>query len=166
MNFMQSLLLAEKTFSGSHLLVGAFSLKEKSPTITVGSFFSFSTDNLTLNGPLFIQFLQSYNFSISQFLNFLQLLAYEKVFLYHLRNSTGPRSIFGSVRLFFRNFFSPKGLTFNFLIFLDRMDFEKSQMVPPFSFFRHCETFFEKKISGKGSPIHQYFDILKSFWYF
>ena len=35
------------------LLVGAFSLKEKSPTITVGSFFSFSAYNLTLNGPLF-----------------------------------------------------------------------------------------------------------------
>ena len=47
------------------LLVGAFPLKEKSPTITVGSFFSFSADNLTLNGPLFLQFLQSYNFSIS-----------------------------------------------------------------------------------------------------
>ena len=40
--------------------VGAFSLKEKSPTSTVGS--SFSADNLTLNGPLFLQFLQSYNF--------------------------------------------------------------------------------------------------------
>ena len=47
----------------SLFLVGAFSLKEKSPTITLGSFFS--ADNLTLNGPLFLQFLQSYNFSIS-----------------------------------------------------------------------------------------------------
>ena len=84
-------------------LVGAFSLKEKSPTITLSSFFSFSADNLTLNGPLFLQFLQSYNFSTSQF--FLQFLAYEVVFLYHLRNSTGPKSIFGSVILFFENFF-------------------------------------------------------------
>ena len=74
-----------------YFLVGACSLKEKSPAITVGSFFS--ADNLTLNGPLFLQFLQSYNFS--------QFLAYEVVFLYHLRNSTGPKSIFGSVRLFF-----------------------------------------------------------------
>ena len=32
-------------------LVGAFSFKEKSPTITVSSFFS--AYNLTLNGPLF-----------------------------------------------------------------------------------------------------------------
>ena len=40
------------------LLVGAFSLKEKSPTLTVSSFFLFfSVDNLTLSGPLFLQFL-------------------------------------------------------------------------------------------------------------
>ena len=38
-------------------LVSAFSLKEKSPTITVGSFFSFSADNLTLNGPLLTIFM-------------------------------------------------------------------------------------------------------------
>ena len=36
-------------------LVGAFSLKEKSPTLTVSSFFS--VDNLTLSGPLFLQFV-------------------------------------------------------------------------------------------------------------
>ena len=41
-----------KLYNGC-FLVGAFSLKEKSPTITVGSFFSFSAYNLTLNGPLF-----------------------------------------------------------------------------------------------------------------
>ena len=48
----------------SPFLVGAFSLKEKSPTITVGSFFSFSAYNLTLNGPLFLQslFICSTNF--------------------------------------------------------------------------------------------------------
>ena len=90
----------------------------------------------------------SYHLTISQFLNFLQFLAYEVVFLYNLRNSTGPKSIFGS-ETFFRIFFSPKGPTFNFLIFLDRMDFEKSQ-IPPFSFLRHCETFFRKKIPEKG----------------
>ena len=40
-------------------LVGAFSLKEKSPTLTVSSFFFcfFSVDNLTLSGPLFLQSL-------------------------------------------------------------------------------------------------------------
>ena len=41
-------------------LVGAFSLKEKSPTLTVSSFFLFfSVDNLTLSGPLFLQFCNS-----------------------------------------------------------------------------------------------------------
>ena len=44
-------------------LVGAFSLKEKSPTLTVSSFFFFflffSVDNLTLSGPLFLQFCNS-----------------------------------------------------------------------------------------------------------
>ena len=59
-------------YSSDCFLVGAFFLKEKSPTITVGSFFS--ADNLTLNGPLFLQFLQ--------FLNFLQFLAYEVVYIY------------------------------------------------------------------------------------
>ena len=41
------------TITVGSFLVGAFSLKEKSPTITVGSFFSFSAYNLTLNGPHF-----------------------------------------------------------------------------------------------------------------
>ena len=40
------------------VLVGAFSLKEKSPTITVGSIFS--ADNFTLNGPLFLQSVCSF----------------------------------------------------------------------------------------------------------
>ena len=43
-------------------LVGAFSLEEKSPTITVGSFFSFSAFSLTLNGPLFTICSLSYLF--------------------------------------------------------------------------------------------------------
>ena len=87
-------------------LVGAFPLREKSPTITVGSFFSFSADNLTLNGPLFLQFLQ--------FLNFLQFLAYEVVFLYHLRNSTGAKEYFRLCETFFRNFFFTEGSHLHF----------------------------------------------------
>ena len=67
------------------------------PTLDVLVLFFFSADNLTLNGPLFLQFLQ--------FLNFLQFLAYEVVFLYHLRNSTGPKSICGSVTFFSKIFF-------------------------------------------------------------
>ena len=107
----------------------------------------------------------SYNLTISQFLSFLQFLAYEVVFLCHLRNSTGPKSIFGSVRLFFEKFFSPKGPTFNFLIFLDRMDFEKSQMVPPFSFFGIVRLFFEKKFHERvpNSPVVWHFEVLLVF---
>ena len=68
----------EKTFLSLFLFLGgAFSLKEKSPTITVGSFFS--AYNLTLNGPLFLQLSQSHNFHNSN-------LAYGVVFLHHLRN--------------------------------------------------------------------------------
>ena len=120
----------------------------------------FSAYNLTLNGPFFLQFLQSYNFHNSY-------LAYEVIFLYHLRNSTGPKCThLEYIRLcetFFRKKLT-KESPFTFLIFSDRMDVEKSRRVPPFSFFRHCETFLNFLI--KGSPIHQYFDNLKSFCYF
>ena len=138
-------------------LVGAFSLKEKSPTITVNFF---SADNLTLNGPLFLQFLQSYIFSVSQFLTILSLRS--SIFI-SFKKLNGAKEYFRLCETFFRKklFFSPKGPTFKFLIFLDRMDFEKSQMVPPF-----IKRVKKLKISIKGSPIHQYFDILKSFWYF
>ena len=87
-----------------------------------------------MNGPLFLPFLQTYNFSIS----YNSYLANEVVFLHHLRNSTGPK---GTPLEYFRlreTFFSKKNFTegspFNFL-FSDRMDDEKSQRVSPFSFF-------------------------------
>ena len=121
----------------------------------------FSADNLTLNGPLF---LQSYNFSIS----YNSYLAYEVVFLHHLRNSTGPKGTpleyFRLCETFFEKKFT-KLSPFNLLIFSDRMDVEKSQRVPPFSFFGIVR-FFSKFFFIKGSPIHQYFGILKSFCYF
>ena len=102
----------------------------------MGSFFQ-----LTIS-PWMVHF--SYNLTIS----YNSYLAYEVVFSHHLRNSTGPKGT-------------------------------------PLEYFRLWETFFEKKISPKGppsifwyfqtewmlknpkgSPIHQYFDILKSFCYF
>ena len=62
---------------------------------------------------------------------------------------------------------SPKGSSFSvFLEFCIRMDVEKSQRVLPFSFFRHCETFFQKNFFIKVVPIHQYLEILKFFYYF
>ena len=69
-----------------------------------------------------------------------------------------PSSIFfGTARLFFRKFFSPKGPPLIVSLFCDRMDVGKSQRVPPFSFFRHCEIFFRK---GNFSPF-QFFDVLR-----
>ena len=109
-----------------YLLVGgAFSVKEKSPTITVCSFFP--ADNLTLNGPLFLQFLQSYNFI--QF-----LLSLRSSIFTSSKKLNGAKGIFGSVRLFFENFFHRRA-PFNFLIFSDKMDVEKSQRVPLSVFF-------------------------------
>ena len=119
-------------FVSVFFLVGAFSLKKKSPTIIVGSYFS--AYNLTLNGPLFLQF--------SQF------LAYEVVLLHHLRNSTGskgtPLEYFRLCETLFSKKKSPKG---------------------SLSVFRYCEAFFQFFFI-KGSPMHHYFDILKSFCYF
>ena len=69
-------LISTVVFKGNEsmvFLVGAFSLKEKSPTLTVSSFFLFlffSVDNLTLSGPLFLQFVH---------------LSY--LFIFHLRPS-------------------------------------------------------------------------------
>ena len=62
-------------YSSDCFLVGAFSLKEKSPTFTVSGFFGFfilfSIDNLTLSGPLF---LQSFVPLFSEKLSFSQLI--------------------------------------------------------------------------------------------
>ena len=124
------------------ILVSAFALKEKSPTITVGSFFS--TDNLTLNGPLFLQFLQSFYF--------LQFLLSLRSSIFTSKKLNGPKGTpleyFRLCKTFFGKKFSPKGPPFNFLIFSDRMDVEKSRRAPPpFSFFRHTETFFQNFFS-------------------
>ena len=105
----------------------------------------------------------SYNLTIS----YNSYLTYEVVFFHHLRNSKVPKSTpleyFRLCETFFQKK-SPKGPSFNFLILSDRMDVEKPERVP-LSVFWHCETFFNFFFT-KGSPIHQYFDILKSFCYF
>ena len=120
-------------YSSGCFLVGAFSLKEKSPTITVGSFFS--ADNLTLNGPLFLQFLQTYNFSIS----YNSYLAYEVVFLHHLRNSTRPKGTpleyFRLCETFIRKFFSTEGSPFHFLLFQGNLQTRTCLKGPPLDFF-------------------------------
>ena len=58
--------------------------------------------------------------------------------------------VFLAVRLFFEKN-SPKGPPSIFLEFSDRTDVEKSQRAP-FQFFRHCETFFQKKTFSPKVP--------------
>ena len=63
--------------------------------------------------------------------------------------------------VFWEKFFSQGVLPSIFLEFCDKMDVEQSRRVPLFSFFGIVRLSFIK-----GSPIHQYFDILKSCCYF
>ena len=84
-------------------LVGTFSLKENSPTISVGSFFS--ADNLTLNGPLFLQFLHSYNF-LQFSLSLLSLLSSIFTSSKKLNGAKGtPLKYFRHYETFFLKFF-------------------------------------------------------------
>ena len=65
---------------------------------------------------------------------------------YRARPKSPPFQFFSALRdIFFRIFFSSKGPPCIFLMFCDRMDVGKSQKVPPFSFFRHCEIFSRKE---------------------
>ena len=60
--------------------------------------------------------------------------------------------LFRHCETFSPEIFSPKGPTFNFLIFCDKMDVETPQRVHPFSFYWHCETFFQKIFLHKRVP--------------
>ena len=96
-------------------LVGAFSLKEKSPTLTVSSFFFFlffSVDNLTLSGPLFLQFCNS-----AQKANFTPTLS---VFTFSRKHTQpdvpkgSPLWIFFGILRLKKYFFSKKNFKNNF----------------------------------------------------
>ena len=137
-------------------LVGAFSLRKKARLLQWVVFFSLQSHS---EWSSFLTIL-----TILQFLLFL--LSLRSSIFTSSRNSAGPGGTpleyFRLCEAFFGISpggprFGPKGPPFNFLIFSHRMDVEN----PPFQFFWHCETFFIFFI--KGSPIHQYFDILKSF---
>ena len=116
-------------------LVGAFSLKEKSPTIKVGSFFS--VDNLTLNSPLFLQslFICSTNFFEKQEI-VGSILALNHKFFYAFKSRCETKGFFrlvffGIMRLFFENFrILSKGTPLHFLKFCKYpfANFKTSQM--------------------------------------
>ena len=73
-----------------------------------------------------------------------------KSFPHNIQCRTRPKGppfqfFFGIARLFSEKNF-PKGSPLHLFGFCDRLGIEKSQRVPPFNFFRRCETFFKKKI--------------------
>ena len=106
----------------------------------------------------------SYNLTIS----YNSYLAYEVVFLHHLRNSTGPK---GTPLEYFRlceTFFRKKihrRVPLQFFDIFRQNGCWKIPKGPPFQFFRHCETFFNFFLHKRvpNSPILW---IDKSFCYF
>ena len=85
-------------------LVGAFSLKEKSPTITVSSFFS--VDNLTLSGPLFTICSTSTNFLNPESVGSILALNHKFFILpkVQVRPKGPPFGFFSALCDFFENF--------------------------------------------------------------
>ena len=123
------------TVTNFHLsfLVGAFSFKEKSPTITVASFFSFfrQTTELIAYVPLFTE---TDKFTQAKF-DQCKLTAKGPPFVFYLFYVTYKTlfNFFWHCANFFRKFFKvpPSG----FFIFCNRKYVNESQRVPPFSFF-------------------------------
>ena len=101
------------------------------PTWAVPGLFFLQTTILTLIGPLSLKFLKSYN----------SYLANLKYWRKSLRSSilTSSKELKGT-----------KGNSLQvFLEFSDRTDVEKSQSVPPFSFFEIVRLFFKKICNEK-----------------
>ena len=109
-----------------HFLVAAFSLKEKARLLLWVVFFSFSADNLTLNGPLFY-FFNNLLFICS--INFLRsrrswivgsILALNHNIFMFPKVEARPKGLgfFGTMRLFFEKYrVLSKGTPLRFLKF-------------------------------------------------
>ena len=131
-------------------LVGAFSFKEKSPTITVASFFLFfrQTTELIAYVPLFTETDKTTQVKSGQWkLSAKGPPFHFSPFLRNLQNRKRPKGppfqfCFGTVRNFFRKIFkvSKESPLRVFLIFCNRMYVNESQRVPLF-IFRHYATF-------------------------
>ena len=143
-------------------LVGAFSFKEKSPTITVASFFSFFSSDHRAHHKAYVPiFTETDKFTQVKF-DQCKLTAKGPPFrflpfLRNLQNRKTPKG--PPFQFFFRhcaNFFS-KVFNFSkesppsdFLIFCNRKYVNESQRVPPFHFSALCdvfEVFFQKNFS-------------------
>ena len=130
-------------------LVSAFSFKEKSPTITVASFFFRQTTELIAYVPLFTETDKTTQAKSGQwklsakgphfhFLPFLRNLQNRK------RPKGPPFQFFSTLcEIFFRKFFkvSKESPPSSFLIFCNRMYVNESQRVPPFHFLALCDIF-------------------------
>ena len=75
-----------------------------------------------------------------------------KSFPHNIQCRTRPKGppfpFFSALRDFFQKKIFPKRSPFSFFGFCDRLGIEKSQRVPPFNFFRRCETFFKNNFSA------------------
>ena len=138
-------------------VVGAFSLKEISRLLQWLVFFSWQSHSVW-----------------STFLTILTILKFllslrSSIFTSKKLNGTQGYSlrVFSDLwDLFFEKKYSPKGPPSIVFGVFRQNGCWKVPKGPPFQFFRHCETFFSIFVFIKRSPIHQYFDILKSFCYF
>ena len=139
----------------SRFLVGAFSFKEKSPTITVASFFFRQTTELIAYVPLFTE---TDKFTQAKF-HQCKLTAKGPPFVFYLfyvTYKTGrlqrfpPFNFFSALcDFFFENFqFFKRVPPSDFLIFCNKKYVNESQRVHPFHFSALCDVFkvfFQKK---------------------
>ena len=134
-----------------HFLVGAFSFKEKSPIITVASFFSFFFVRPQSSSRMY-HFLQKLISSLRPSSTNANLLQWVPPFVFYLFYVTYKTARLQRVPPFnfFRhcaNFFSETFLCLkrvppsDFLIFCNRQYVNESQKVPPFHFSALCNVF-------------------------
>ena len=130
-------------------LVGAFSFKEKSPTITVASFFSFFFVRPQSSSRMY-HFLQKLISSLrpsSTNANLLQRVPPFVFYLFYVTYKTGRLQMVPP---------------FVFYLFYVTYKTGRLQRVPPFNFFSAlCEFFFPKFLIFQKSPPFGFFDILQ-----
>ena len=141
-----------------YFLVGAFSFKEKSPTITVATFFFRQATELIAYVPLFTE-TDKFTQVSSTNANLLQRVPPFVFYLFYVTYKTGrlqrvpPFNFFSALcEFFFRKFLiMQKSPPSDFLIFCNKKYVNESQRVPPFHFSALCDVFevFSKKISKK-----------------
>ena len=160
-SFKLEMMKAITAVFGKSFLVGAFSFKEKSPTITVASFFFFVRPQSSSRMYHFLQKLISSLRPSSTNANLLQRVPPFVFYLFYVTYKTGrlqrvpPFNFFSTLcEFFFENFpFFKRVPPSDFLIFCNRKYVNESQRVPPFHFSALCdvfEVFFKKNFFKKN----------------